>query len=275
MLYHLILENSGVCRIFTKTKWPEQIYLPGAEFGGEHSPNENSCAVRVRAYKKSRNYRLSISAGGEAVLSVPESGSLKDATTFLNRQRGWLEKKLQARPKPTPFIDGANFPLQGKIHQIKATGKMRALVEICHNFEGRELEIPLLLVPGGEQHMARRLRDWLKKRALEELMTASNFHAQRLGVSPANISIRSQSSRWGSCSSAGKLNYNWRLIMAPGFVLDYVAAHEVAHLCEMNHSTAFWNKVKQTLPDMENGRDWLKKNGNQLMAYGFKSKEEK
>lgn len=116
--------------------------------------------------------------------------------------------------------------------------------------------------------MARRLTDWLKKQALSDLKQRSAFHADRLGVTFGAISIRAQSTRWGSCSSEGNLSYNWRLILAPSFVLDYVAAHEVAHICEMNHSQAFWDRVAQTLPDMERGKSWLKSNGNQLMGYG-------
>ena len=116
--------------------------------------------------------------------------------------------------------------------------------------------------------MARRLKDWLKKQALIDLKLASATHAQRLKVQTGAISIRSQSSRWGSCTSAAKLSYNWRLILAPPYVLDYVAAHEVAHICEMNHSPAFWAKVKETLPDMEKGKAWLKTHGQKLMAYG-------
>ena len=88
--------------------------------------------------------------------------------------------------------------------------------------------------------------------------------AQVTGVKA--VKMREQRSRWGSCSSSGNINYNWRLIMAPPFVLDYVAAHEVAHLVEMNHSAAFWATVKRTLPDMERGRAWLKAHGRKLMA---------
>ena len=81
--------------------------------------------------------------------------------------------------------------------------------------------------------------------------------------------MRSQSTRWGSCSTTGRLNFNWRLVLAPPFVLDYVAAHEVAHLVEMNHSDAFWRVVEKTLPDMERGREWLRVNGRELMVYGL------
>ncbi|MCF6327606.1 MAG: M48 family metallopeptidase [Devosiaceae bacterium] len=229
-------------------------------------------AVRVRVYAKARNFRLRIASNGEPVLSVPARGNIKDAKEFLNRQKGWLIKRLDERPKPVVFIEGAQFPVRAQIYQIFGTGKSRGQVEVLTHEQGILLETPKLVVPGGEKHIARRLKDWLKKEAYGDLEKASQQHAKTLGVSFSSISIKGQSSRWGSCSSAGRINYNWRLIMAPDFVLDYVAAHEVAHLCEMNHSKAFWDTVLQTLPDMERGRDWLKANGNQLMAYGAEIK---
>ena len=121
------------------------------------------------------------------------------------------------------------------------------------------------------QHRARRLTDWLKVEAARDLDASSRRHAANLGVEVTSISMRSQSTRWGSCSTTGKLNFNWRLILAPPFVLDYVAAHEVAHLLEMNHSPDFWNVVARTLPTMEEGREWLRVNGRQLMVYGIES----
>jgi len=228
--------------------------------------------VRVKVYARARNFRLRIASNGEPVLSVPARGNIKDAKEFLNRQKGWLIKRLNERPKPVAFVEGAKFPIRAQIYQIFGTGKSRGQVEIMIHEQGILLKNPKLVVPGGEKHMARRLRDWLKKEAFKDLETASQRHAKTLGVSFSSISIKGQSSRWGSCSSSGRINYNWRLIMAPQFVLDYVAAHEVAHLCEMNHSKAFWDKVRLTLPDMERGRDWLKENGNQLMAYGAETK---
>jgi len=127
--------------------------------------------------------------------------------------------------------------------------------------------MPILRVPGDAAHQPRRLYDWLKREALSDLNRQSMVHAQRLGVSVKLVRLRSQTSRWGSCSSTGTINYNWRLILAPAHVLDYVAAHEVAHLVEMNHSAQFWATVVRTLPDMERGRAWLKAHGRELMAW--------
>ena len=114
------------------------------------------------------------------------------------------------------------------------------------------------------------MTDWLKAEAQRDLAARVRVHARRLGVTVNGVRLRSQATRWGSCSAAGNLNFNWRLVMGPAqFVLDYVAAHEVSHLVEMNHSPAFWKTVERTLPDMERGRAWLKTNGRQLMIYGL------
>jgi predicted metal-dependent hydrolase len=131
-----------------------------------------------------------------------------------------------------------------------------------------EDEVPTLLVPGEAQHQARRLIDWFKSEAQRDIEARVSVHAGTLGVKVRSVSMRSQATRWGSCSSSGNLNFNWRLVLAPPFVLDYVAAHEVAHLREMNHSQAFWDRVAEALPDMGRGRAWLKAHGRQLMAYG-------
>jgi hypothetical protein len=153
--------------------------------------------------------------------------------------------------------------LRDVAHLIVASEKIRGTVEIISEEEG-----PILLVPGGPKHMARRLEDWLKGEAYRDLEKRVRHHAANLDVHPTGITMRSQSTRWGSCASSGRLNFNWRLVLAPEYVLDYVAAHEVAHLLEMNHSRAFWATVERTLPDMSRGRAWLKKNGGKLMAYG-------
>ena len=248
--------------IFGHTKWPDSFFLEG----------DKPLDIKVRVHPRARHYRLTLSGNGEPILSVPPKGKVKDAEAFLQRQKNWLTIRLERRPPSVPFIEGAIIPLRGEDHEIIGTGKVRGVVFINQpdHTQGQKPEnsFAQIHVPGGANHMGRRLRDWLKTQALADLEVRSSIHGARLGVCANTISIRGQSGRWGSCSSAGRLNYNWRLILAPPFVLDYVAAHEVAHLCEMNHSEAFWARVKETLPDMERGRSWLKTNGNRLMSYG-------
>lgn len=221
-------------------------------------------AVSVRVSVRARNYRLSLPHAGGPVLTVPSHGRWQEAQAFLHRQRAWLGARLQRAAKPVSFTArGAVIPVRGVDHKIVPTGRVRGRVEVL-DVEG----LLTLQVPGEPEHRARRLTDWLKEQALIDLQKRVALHARRLGVDYKSVSMRSQATRWGSCSTTGRLNFNWRLILAPPFVLDYVAAHEVAHLVEMNHSDAFWETVERTLPTMNRGRAWLKAHGRQLMVYG-------
>jgi len=218
--------------------------------------------ILVRVNARAKSYRLSLPNSGIPTLTLPPSGRWREAEAFLLRHREWLAERL-ARHAPMVLGDGAMVPLRGVAHRIVATGRTRGRVE-----QVQEAGEPVLLVPGEPLHLPRRLMDWMKAQALVDLSRQTAVHAGRLGVTVRSVKLRSQSTRWGSCSSSGNLNYNWRLIAAPSFVLDYVAAHEVAHLIEMNHSPAFWATVRRTLPEMERGRDWLKANGRDLMQLG-------
>jgi predicted metal-dependent hydrolase len=222
--------------------------------------------VTVKVSQRSTNYRLSIPHAGGPLLTVPRYGNWKEAEEFLNRQLAWLAARLKRAAKPVTFKAGARIPLRGVEHRIVATGTVRGRVE-AYEADGETF----LAVPGEPAHRARRLTDWLKIEAQKDLSRRVALHAKRLGVEVKSISMRGQSTRWGSCSTNGRLNFNWRLVMAPPFVLDYVAAHEVSHLIEMNHSDAFWATVEQTLPSMEKGREWLKAHGRQLMVYGIEA----
>jgi predicted metal-dependent hydrolase len=235
-------------------RWP-----PAAEIWIDGEPVE----VVVKVSTRTKSYRLSLPHGGKPLLTVPKFGRWPEAKAFLDRHTEWLGERLEVSVKPVAFVRGAIVPLRGVNHRIVPTGKVRGVVEIGEH-EG-ELA---LMVPGEAEHRARRLTDWLKGEASRDLEKRSRHHADTLGVSFKSISMRDQTTRWGSCSSNGKLNFNWRLVLAPPFVLDYVAAHEIAHLIEMNHSQDFWDVVTRTLPTMERGREWLRIHGRELMVYG-------
>ena len=220
-------------------------------------------SVTVRINARARSYRLSLPHSGGPLLTLPPHGKWSEAEAFLLRHHNWLAARIKRAPQATSFGDGGVVPLRGVDHRIIGTGKLRGRVELAED-DGEMV----LLVPGEPAHQARRLTDWLKDEAHADLSARSAVHAARLGVTVKSIKMRSQASRWGSCSSSGTINYNWRLVLAPPFVLDYVAAHEVAHLVEMNHSAAFWATVKRTLPEMDKGRAWLKAHGRELMAHG-------
>ena len=125
-----------------------------------------------------------------------------------------------------------------------------------------------LRVSGRAEHAPRRLRDWLGEEARRDLDARVLVHTRALGVKAKRIAIRDQATRWGSCSTTGVLSFSWRLILAPPFVLDYLAAHEVAHLVEMNHSRRFWRLVERLCPGMMRAKAWLDAHGTDLHRYG-------
>jgi predicted metal-dependent hydrolase len=127
----------------------------------------------------------------------------------------------------------------------------------------------LLCVAGDPPHVDRRIADFLKREARRDLERASSRHADALGVAITRVSVRDQSSRWGSCSNSGVLSFSWRLILAPPYVLDYLAAHEVAHLLELNHSPKFWRLVRRLYPNYERPKTWLDTHGTDLHRYGL------
>jgi predicted metal-dependent hydrolase len=177
-----------------------------------------------------------------------------------------VRERLGSVPEPVPFADGARIPLRGRLHGVRFTGPRRArgVVEI-EDADGR---MPGLNVSGHPEHAPRRLKDWLVDQARTDLDACVGTHARRLGVRARSITLRDQTSRWGSCTATGLLSFSWRLILAPAHVLDYVAAHEVAHLIEMNHGPRFWKLVARTMPRVEDAKRWLRTHGSDLHRYG-------
>jgi predicted metal-dependent hydrolase len=222
--------------------------------------------VRVRRHRQARRYTLRIDAAArEVVLTMPPRGSLKEAQEFAQLHGGWIAARLNRLPAAAPFAHGADVPLRGVAHRIVHRRGARGTVWT----EVDDQSNRLLCVTGDTPHVDRRVGDYLKREAKRDLEAASRRHAARLGVSIKRISVRDQSSRWGSCSSTGVLSFSWRLILAPSTILDYLAAHEVAHLAELNHSPKFWRLVQRLYPDVERAKTWLDVHGNDLHRYGF------
>lgn len=223
--------------------------------------------VRVRRHRQARRYTLRIQAATrEVLLTMPPRGSLKEARAFAEKHGGWIAARLGRLPKPAPFAHGTILPLRGVDHCIEHRGG-RGTVWVEIGDDGSRS----LCVAGDEAHAARRIRNFLKREAKVDLDAASRAAAEKLGVKVRRVSIRDQSSRWGSCSTTGVLSYSWRLILAPPYVLDYLAAHEVAHLAEMNHSKRFWRLVDRICPDVTRAKTWLDMHGTDLHRYGLET----
>jgi predicted metal-dependent hydrolase len=221
-------------------------------------------AVVVRRDRRARNYTLRVKdAAGTPVLTMPLYGSLTEARAFLDRHAGWLASQIEKAPAPRPIADGAKIPLRGVPHLIRHAPGKRGTVSIAS-----ENDMPVLFVAGAEQHLKRRVFDFLRREARRDIEPAALSYAARLGVRLKAIRVRDTTTRWGSCSSSGELSFCFRLVMAPPFVLDYLAVHEVAHLREMNHSRRFWRLVDELCPDTDRARRWLTREGPALHAIG-------
>jgi predicted metal-dependent hydrolase len=222
--------------------------------------------VRVRRHRQARRYTLRIQAATrEVILTMPPRGSLKEAREFAQKHGGWIAARLGRLPKATPFAHGLSIPLRDAPHRIAHRPHTRGTVWTETAANGDKL----LCVAGDTPHVNRRVTNYLKQEARRDLETASRRYAQQIGVKIKRITVRDQSSRWGSCSTTGALSYSWRLIFAPPYVLDYLAAHEVAHLVEMNHSMRFWRLLAQLSPSMKRAKTWLDVHGTDLHRYGL------
>jgi predicted metal-dependent hydrolase len=223
-------------------------------------------AIRLRRHRRARRYTLRIHPSDrEAILTMPPRGTIIEAREFAQLHGGWIAARLGRLPKAAPFQPGTIVPLRGVPHRIVHRSGERGTVWT----ETRESGDKLICVAGGYEFIDRRVHDFLKREARRDLQKAATEYAEALGVRVKRLSIRDQSSRWGSCTSAGSLSFSWRLILAPPFVLDYLAAHEVAHLVEMNHSPRFWRVVARICPSAERAKKWLDTCGNDLHRYGI------
>jgi predicted metal-dependent hydrolase len=226
--------------------------------------------VRLRRHRQARRYTLRIHAATrEVVLTMPPRGSLKEAKDFAQKHGGWIAARIGRLPEAAPFAPGVLVPLRGVPHRIVHRRGVRGTVwrEISGDGEA------LLGVAGDAPHVDRRVGDFLKREARRDLEAASRRFAGELNVFVKRVSVRDQASRWGSCSTTGALSFSWRLIMAPPFVLEYLAAHEVAHLVEMNHSPRFWRLVERLCPDGERAKVWLDVHGADLHRYGVPDRD--
>jgi predicted metal-dependent hydrolase len=221
--------------------------------------------VRLRRHRQARRYTLRVVAvTREAVLTMPSRGSFREAREFAEKHGAWIAARFERLPKAAPFEHGTELPLRGAGHTIMHRRGARGTVWTESDRDGRRL----LCVAGHAEHVERRITDYLKREAKRDLEAAVARYADRLGVTVRRISIRDQASRWGSCSTTGALSFSWRLVLAPRHVLDYLAAHEVAHILEMNHSTRFWRLLGRMCPDMERAKAWLDVHGTDLHRYG-------
>jgi len=216
---------------------------------------------------KGQKMALTASDGREVVVRLEVNPRAKRlilrqqaaAASFAASRVDWIAERLSRAAHARPLTEGAIIPLRGEPCRLSGEG------------EGRRARLkpglPLTLeAPGDPATFPQRVARFLRGAARNDLAEAVARHGRTLGVSPTRITVKDTRSRWGSCTSDGRLAFSWRLVCAPPEVLDYVAAHECAHLLEMNHSSRFWAHVARCCPDWEARRAWLRTEGRSLHA---------
>ncbi|MFN7055389.1 M48 family metallopeptidase [Hyphomonas sp.] len=226
------------------------------------APGGQRVKVRLEVNSKARRLILRLDERRrEAVAVAPSPRQIEAAAAFAAERVDWISSRLQHLPEIVRFEDGAVFKYRGESCRISCEGEGRLARLIAG-------EPRILSVPGDPETTPMRVVRYLKKQARADLTRAVNRHCETLGVEHSGLSIKDTRSRWGSCTFDGQLSFSWRLIMAPPAVLDYVAAHECAHLKEMNHSPKFWANVARCCPDWKRQRAWLRIHGAELQAAG-------
>ena len=223
--------------------------------------------LRVRRSRRARRVGLSVDVRRGVELVVPARASAAEALAFARSKAIWIRARLDALPPRVPFAEGTRVPLLGVPHTVRLC-RQRDLFEGHDVRAGVAVRRRRFLVSATPEDAASRLGDWLRARAAHEMGSRARRFAARIDRRAGRVRLRDPRSRWGSCSARGALSFSWRLVLAPEPVLDYVVAHEVAHLAEMNHGPRFWALVDTLTGDPEPPRDWLRRNGERLHAYG-------
>lgn len=222
-----------------------------------HLPGAPPVALTLRRSGRARRISLRISQlDGRVTLTLPNGVPQAEALAFAQSKESWIRDHLKARVDDVVVDLGSALPIEGVMHRVVPIAGRRVVLS--------DTEIG---VPDGP--VGPRLQSWLRAHARDRLAAASDQYAAALGEPYARITLRDTRSRWGSCSSQRALMYSWRLVLAPPEILQYVAAHEVAHLAEMNHSPAFWAVVEQLYGPYTKQRQWLRSEGNRLHGYRF------
>ena len=220
--------------------------------------------VELRRHPRARRISLRISKDGDGiVLVLPQRTPIREALDFAENNGSWVLSRLEAAPPRVPFAPGAVIPLLGVDHRIEHDPAARRGV-----WRGVRQGEAIIRVSGAPEFLPRRLGDFLKREARREIAGRAREKAARVERRIGRISLRDTRSRWGSCSSNGDMNFSWRLILTPEVVLDYVVAHEVAHLVELNHSRRFWRLADSLSSDMAAAKTWLNREGGQVHRYG-------
>lgn len=223
--------------------------------------------LKITENGRAKRLTLRIDAGGRGLkITVPPGIEPAEVERFLDRHAGWLESRLAKLPDRPLVRPGIRIPLRGVPHLVVHEPGGRGAAQLRDGEDG-----PQIVVRGEEARLGRRVAELLKREARRDIEPLAISHAATIGRKPSRIRFKDTTSRWGSCSSDGNLSFSWRIMMAPPVVIDYLVAHEVAHLAEMNHGPKFWALCAELCPRTDEAKSWLKRNGAKLQAIQFQA----
>ena len=219
--------------------------------------------LELQVSKRARRVALRLDSAKRVMkLVVPEKFSMKKAKKFALEHQGWIREKIAELPDPIKLEHGAVIPILGQDRTIFVTHKHDTKITRVH------LQESALLVETNQADPAKRILRYLKNESRQTLGNLAREKAQSINKNIRSIQIRDTKTRWGSCGPDGTISFSWRLIFAPWSAMDYVVAHEAAHLVHMDHSKKFWNLCESLSEDYTSGKKWIRKNGNDLLRYG-------
>jgi len=220
----------------------------------------------IEIIRTNRTKSASIEIDGDTVkVIVPKNLSDKRIEDLVLQRTPWIRQKLKilsevVTPNPKEYVNGENFTYLGRNYRLKLISGSHQGVKLKNGY--LQVSYPKTL-SGAELNgfVHTSLEEWYKAHALNRLTEKTKRYSQMLGINPNTIKVRDYKSRWGSCFISGKISYNWRIIIAPHHIVDYVVVHELCHMLEHNHSPKYWRLVGSIIPNFRQCRDWLKVNG--------------
>ena len=221
----------------------------------------------VQIHRTNRRKTASIKVlQGVVQVVVPKTLPQKEIDDLLKQKSDWIRQKViiqQSVPvsKPKEFVSGESFTYLGRNYRLKVLPGQVEPVKLKHGY----LQVTVPSEQKSDHRLIRQqLRDWYLHRAIDKLEQKTSKYAEQMGVQPTQIKVKEYKSRWGSCNTRGEISYNWKIIMTPHRIVDYVVIHELCHLIHHNHSPEYWHQVRSIVPDYQDKRDWLKTNAGLL-----------
>jgi len=224
---------------------------------------DNELSIQVVRSSRRRKTSSIIISNGLVKVVVPDQISDFTIKKLINKRMSWIRKKLQDESNITPimakeYVDGERFTYLGNSYKLKSFVGSVSFVKVTSDY------IHISLPKKSKENIKALLEHWYEEKATEILTEKTNSYAKIIGVSPTSIALGDFKSKWGSCSIEGKISYNWKIIIAPHKILDYVVIHELCHMLEHNHSKEYWRHVNTYCNDFKERRKWLKLNGRVL-----------